>query len=175
MSTFMLMLRLLVALAFVGGLLWFMARSAKAGRFSFLLGGGPTQESLEITSQRPLGRNVSVALVRAGDRHLLLGVSEHGVQLLAEGDDLCTPIPSPGLDEIHDGHDDHIDLAELTAMTGDGATTEPRTPEAHSSTSTHSTTTNRQAAPKHLSAMFTPTQPRMTLIESLRELTVRKT
>ncbi|MEZ5380047.1 MAG: flagellar biosynthetic protein FliO [Acidimicrobiales bacterium] len=156
MSTFWLMLRLLTALAFVGGLLWFMARAAKAGRLGFLLGGGPTHETLEVTSQRPLGRSASVALVRAGERHFLLGVSDHGVQLLAEGDDLHTttaPDDDPSVEMI--GQDDRIDLADHEI-------------------DVHSPTTNRQAASKHLSAMFTPTQPRMTLIESLRELTVRK-
>jgi flagellar protein FliO/FliZ len=160
MSTFMLMLRLLTALAFVGGLLWFMTRSAKNGKFTFLLGSGPTQDSLEVTSQRPLGRNSSVALVRAGERHLLLGVSEHGVQLLAEGADLCSPIKEPTSDQ-----DDRIDLAALAR--GDAPSTD-------AGPTGSNTSDRRQAAPKHLPAMFTPTQPRMTLIESLRELTVRK-
>ncbi len=166
MSTFLLMLRLLLALAFVGGLLWFMARSAKAGKFTFLLGNGPTQDALEITSQRPLGRNSSVALVRVGERHLLLGVSDHGVQLLAEGDDLCSPLSEDTSDQ-----DDRIDLAEH----------EPRAISASSVASKGRTASDpstspdkRQAAPKHLPAMFSPTQPRMSLIESLREITVRK-
>ncbi len=161
MSTFLLMLRLLLALAFVGGLLWFMGRAAKSGKFGAFLSGGPTHNDLEVTSQRPLGRNASIALVRAGERQLLLGVSEHGVQLLAEGNDLTSPISeevSVGAGHIEDSH---IDLADLTQQ----STTQQ---------STTQQTTERQAAPKHLSAMFSQTQPRMTLIESLRELTVRK-
>ncbi len=148
MSTLLLMVRLLLALAFVGGLLWFMTRAAKSGKFGSILGGGPTHDDLEVTSQRALGRNTSVALVRAGGRHLLVGVSDHGVQLLAEGDDLAPA----ATDEPTIGQEDRIDLDQQS----------------------HEQLAERQAAPKHLSAMFTPTQPRMTLIDSLRELTVRK-
>jgi flagellar protein FliO/FliZ len=147
MSTVFLIIRLIIALAFVGGLLAFMARSAKKGRFASFLGGVGERNDLEITSQRPLGRTTSVAIVRAGGRHLLIGVSDHGVQLLAEGDDLVQ----------------RTDRADKTGRSTDVDLT-----------ATDAGPTKWQAASKHLPAALSPTQPRMTLIESLRELTVRK-
>ncbi len=149
MSTFLLILRLLVALAFVGGLLWFLARSGQKGRLSFLLGGGGERMDLEVSSQRALGKNTSVALVRSGDRTLLVGVSEHGVQLLAEGDDLVSAATHRARAERD---------AQLQAATS-------------AAESTHDT---EQAAPKRLLATRSPNHSWMTLIESLRELTVRK-
>lgn len=89
MNTLMLMIRLLLALGAVVGLLWLTNRLGRGGRFSQLFQGS-TEAEVEIRAQRGLGRNASVALIRSGDRHLLVGVTEHGVSLLAEGDDLAS-------------------------------------------------------------------------------------
>ena len=155
MSTFLLILRLLVALAFVGGLLWFLARSGRKGRLSFLLGGGTERMDLEVSSQRALGKNTSVALVRSGERTLLVGVSEHGVQLLAEGDDLVSAA-------THRARAEREAQLEAAAI----AANRPEDPAHLNDTG--------QAAPKRLLATRSPNHSWMTLLQSLRELTVRK-
>lgn len=174
MPTVLLAFRLIVALLFVAGVLYVLTRAARAGKLGFLLGTGNERDDLEITAQRALGRHTSVALLRAGDRHLLIGVSDQGVQLLAEGPDLAPALEGPNLD-----------LTEPTPDTGADPITAAG---AHERADTGSVESDRtpsnpgQAAPKHLPttaptprpALLSSTQPRMTLIESLRELTVRK-
>ncbi len=195
MSTLYLVVRLILALAFVGGLLWFLARAGNKGRLGFLLG-NDVRGDLEITSQRPLGRTTSVAVVRAGDRHLLIGVSDHGITLLAEGDDLVGAGIDTVADELESRRGSRPDQVETIALRADellaaGMGADPiavlpvDSPAQNLQTAQNLPTTQdpqqspdpqqtRQEAPKRLPAMFTPTQPRMTLIESLRELTVRK-
>ena len=88
-------LRVLLSLAAVLCLLWLAARVLRgplAGR-----GGGV----LDVLARQQLGRNVSVAVVRVADRALVLGVSEHGVNLLTETD--LPPAEGPAVDAVPDG------------------------------------------------------------------------
>ena len=45
---------------------------------------GSSTEQFKVLTRLPLGREQSVALVRAGERYLLLGVVPSGISLLAE-------------------------------------------------------------------------------------------
>ena len=77
-----LLLRVASSLAAVLGLIWLLSRGgrrrtggrvAAAGRFT-------------VVGRQSLGRHAGVAVVRVGDRALVLGVTEQSVQLLAETD-----------------------------------------------------------------------------------------
>lgn len=92
-STAELLLRMVVSLAIMGGLLWAVLRLAKGRRGRSLLGavGGTRLDAIEVCARRQLNRSATLTLVRVGQRTLLLGVGEGRVQVLAEGDELCTP------------------------------------------------------------------------------------
>ena len=82
MDPLSLLLRVALSLGCVLGLIWLLARGgrrrtggrvAAAGRFA-------------VVGRQSLGRHAGVAVVRVGDRALVLGVTEQSVQLLAETD-----------------------------------------------------------------------------------------
>ena len=53
---------------------------------------------LQVLSRQTIGKNASVLLVRAGDRGLLLGVTEHNVSLITETELTAAPVdeaPAP--------------------------------------------------------------------------------
>lgn len=85
MSTLELMLRMVASLLVLGGLFWLINRAAK-GRLGNI--GRSPNAPLEIHARKQLSKSSSVALIRAGERHLLIGVTDTGISLLAEGDDL---------------------------------------------------------------------------------------
>lgn len=72
-------LRVLVSLACVFGLLWFVARRARGGTVATR-----RAPALSVVARQSLGGRSAVALVEVAGRHLLLGVGEHGVTLLTE-------------------------------------------------------------------------------------------
>ena len=94
LSTLALLLRLVVSLVVVFGL---MAGCAALMRRSGL--GGPSARRrglpVEVLARYALGRRASVAVVRTGGRGLVLGITDHTVTLLAEGDpdDFVPPAP----------------------------------------------------------------------------------
>ncbi len=64
---------------------------------------------IEVLARQGLGRTASVAMVRAGGKVLLLGVTETNVNILGEADDLGMLVDDgPG--------------ADWTALPGDGPT-----------------------------------------------------
>jgi len=79
-SALVLGLRVLLSLAVVLGLLWFAARKMQ--------GTGAVRRqraaAMSVVSRQGLGGKAGIALVEVEGRRLLLGVSEHGVSLLAE-------------------------------------------------------------------------------------------
>ncbi len=83
----LLLLRMLASLVVVGVLLWALAKMARDRGFS-ALGRGP----IHVQAQRALNRSASLVLVKVGERQLLLGVGEQGVQVLAEGDELVADL-----------------------------------------------------------------------------------
>lgn len=99
-STLALLLRLLISLGIVFGL---MAACAAAMRRTGL-GGGTGRKGLpvEVLARHTLGRRASVAIVRAGGRGLVLGITDHTVTLLAEADPDVL-VPPPASDPLSEG------------------------------------------------------------------------
>ena len=73
-------IRLLLSLAFVGGVLWFAARLA--GKRGLGSSGG----LVEVVAHQRMGRASTVNVLRIGDRVLVVGATEQQVTLLAELD-----------------------------------------------------------------------------------------
>ena len=86
----MLALRAVGSFALVGVLLWLLSRAGR-GRLGTWLGGGSSnvEQPLVIIARQQLTRSGSIAVVRAGRRHLLIGYGESGIVHLADGDDLA--------------------------------------------------------------------------------------
>ncbi|RBY74356.1 flagellar biosynthetic protein FliO [Geodermatophilus sp. TF02-6] len=74
------LIRLVLTLAFVGGVLWFAARLAKRR------GLGQAGGLIEVVARQRMGRASSVTVVRIADRVLVVGATEEQVTLLAEVD-----------------------------------------------------------------------------------------
>lgn len=152
-STAELMLRMVLSLAIMGGLLWLALRLGKGRRGRSILaavgggtgGGGRSRlEPIEVCARRSLSRSSSLTLVRVGQRTLLLGIGEAGVQVLAEGDAL-TVVEQPAA-SVAVGCD-AVDTASDTVMGRAG---------------THAPRASR------------PDPARMGVVDALRELTVRR-
>ena len=78
MGSFLWMLVCVVLI--IGLAYWFTKYMAGRGA----LGAFSAGRRMEVLDRLPLGRDQSLLLVRAGGRHLLLGVGTAGVSLLAE-------------------------------------------------------------------------------------------
>ena len=114
MDTAGLLLRVALSLGAVLGLVWLLARGARrtgAGRFA-------PASRFTVVGRQSLGRSAGVAVVRVGDRALVLGVTEQSVRLLAETD-LSAVLEEPSAPE----HRTQLDLsgagAASTALTPD--------------------------------------------------------
>jgi flagellar protein FliO/FliZ len=73
-------IRLILSLAFVGGVLWFAARLAKKR------GLGQGNGLIEVVARQRMGRTSTVNVVRIADVVLVIGATEEQVTLLAEVD-----------------------------------------------------------------------------------------
>jgi flagellar protein FliO/FliZ len=71
--------RMLLALVFVLGVMWLLARWARKP-----LGGGKAERVMAVLARQQLSRTSSVTVLRVMDRALVLGVTEQGVQLITE-------------------------------------------------------------------------------------------
>ena len=94
-STVELTLRMVVALAFVGGALLFVTRIART-RLRLNVADTP----IDVYGRRQLTKSSAVAVVRAGKRYVLIGVNDHAITLLAEGDDLVDPALEPEVVDV---------------------------------------------------------------------------
>ena len=74
------LIRLVLSLAFVGGVLWFAARLARKR------GLGSSNGLVEIVSQQRVSRASTVNVIRIADRVLVVGATDQTVTLLAEMD-----------------------------------------------------------------------------------------
>jgi flagellar protein FliO/FliZ len=84
-STLVLFARLIFSLAVVIGLMWVAANVLRKRGFTGVASRRTTRgPQIELIARRPLGRNSSVAVVRVGDRSLVLGVTEQQVTNLGE-------------------------------------------------------------------------------------------
>jgi flagellar protein FliO/FliZ len=89
-STFELMVRLFLSLAVVIGLMVGITALLKRRGFAGFAANGPRRSvagaEVEVLARKPLGRNASVAIVRAGGKSMVLGVTEAQVTLLGDAD-----------------------------------------------------------------------------------------
>jgi flagellar protein FliO/FliZ len=84
-STLILFARLILSLAVVIGLMWVAANVLRKRGFAGVASRrGPRGPQLELLARRPLGRNASIAVVRVGDRSLVVGVTDHQVTKLGD-------------------------------------------------------------------------------------------
>ncbi len=86
-STVELFVRMAASLLVIGGLLWMVQRIGRR-RLGGL--GRSVAAPIEVTARKQLTRASSIALVRAGERNLLIGITDTGVSLIAEGEDLMS-------------------------------------------------------------------------------------
>ena len=152
-------LRVLASFAIVGVLLWLFMRASN-GKLGAIMTGtakGRLTDPLAVLDRRQLTKNAGIALVRAGERHLLVGVSDQGVQLLAEGDDLA---PAEALDAVGNPSG----ATNATVHTSDVVS--------HRRDTTAST--DLPNARTRFGRASQPRTPRMSFIAALRESTVRR-
>ena len=74
------LIRLVLSLAFVGGVLWFAARLARKR------GLGSSNGLVEVVANQRVGRASTVNVIRIADRVLVVGATDQTVTLLAEVD-----------------------------------------------------------------------------------------
>ena len=89
-STFELLIRLFLSLAVVIGLMVGVTTVLRRRGFAGLAPNGPKRAvpgaQVEVLARKPLGRNASVAIVRAGGKSMVLGVTEAQVTLLGDAE-----------------------------------------------------------------------------------------
>jgi flagellar protein FliO/FliZ len=85
MSAFALVLRLVLSMAVVLGLMWVAGRILRnrSGMTGKATGG---RQAIEVLARRGLSKTASVAVVRAGGRTLVLGVTDATITLLGDAD-----------------------------------------------------------------------------------------
>jgi flagellar protein FliO/FliZ len=71
--------RMLLALVFVLGVMWLLARWARKP-----LGAGKADRVMSVLARQQLSRTSSVAVLKVMDRALVLGVTEQGIRLITE-------------------------------------------------------------------------------------------
>lgn len=113
--------RLICALVVIAGLL---ALAMRVARRRAGLGGGGRRVPIDVVARHQLGRNATLAIVRTGDRLLVLGVTEASVTLLR--DDAVPADPAASQGAVGSG----VSSASLLATK---ETTSPRTATAGAS------------------------------------------
>jgi len=86
-GTLALFARLIVSLGIVIGLMWFAARFVRRRGIGGF--GNPARGPgmhIDVIARRTLGRNSSIAVIRAGDQGLIIGVTDQQVTKLADAD-----------------------------------------------------------------------------------------
>lgn len=96
MNTIAVIGRMLLALVFVLGLMWLLARWARKP-----MGAGKADRVMSVLARQQLSRTSSVAVLKVMDRALVLGVTEQGIRLLTETElspieDALAVEPTPG-------------------------------------------------------------------------------
>jgi len=82
MQSAKLLLQLVVSLGGVLGLIWLLARTAQ--RRGWNAGGAGAAKPIRVVARHGLTKTTSLAVVRVGDRELLLGVGAQGVNVLLD-------------------------------------------------------------------------------------------
>ena len=103
-SVLTLLLRLVVSLGIVIGLMlllsgWLRKRGVVLGGANGSRTRSTSTAALEIVTRKPLGRNAQLAIVRAGNKTLVLGITEQNITMLSETEiasfDIDIDIDSP--------------------------------------------------------------------------------
>ncbi|HKU34166.1 MAG TPA: flagellar biosynthetic protein FliO, partial [Paenarthrobacter sp.] len=81
MDSFILGLRVIVALGAVLAVIWLLQRRLGKGK-----GRRRADSTLSVVSRQAVGQKASVVVVDAGDKRFLLGVTEHNVTVLHSSD-----------------------------------------------------------------------------------------
>jgi len=86
-----------VVVAIMAGAAWLLKRAASGGFGAAARGRSGRPVRIEVLARQSLGRRSSVALVRAGGRGLVLGITDQHVTVLAETapDELVVHEPVP--------------------------------------------------------------------------------
>jgi flagellar biosynthetic protein FliO len=86
-STLVLFVRLIFSLAVVIGLMWVAANVVRKRGFSGAnTRRGPRGPNVDLVARRALGRNAAIAVVRVGERSMVIGITDHQVTNLGEVD-----------------------------------------------------------------------------------------
>jgi flagellar biogenesis protein FliO len=168
-------LRVLASFAIVGALLWLFMRASNGKLGALMTGGtrGRLQDHLAVVDRRQLTKNAGIALVRAGERHLLVGVSDQGVRLLAEGDDLAPVEAVDNVEVVAPG--DRVAIVRPDDVVSDRVLTTPASSRTGQSVAvTGATTNDLPSAWTRFGRAPQPTPPRMSFVAALREMTVRR-
>jgi flagellar biogenesis protein FliO len=186
-STVELLIRLVFSLGIILALLVVGAKIArrKGAGLSLRGLGGRHEPAIRVIERRSLTRNASVAVVQVGDRTMVVGITEHEVSLLADGAELPEPDAAP------EGHRDRrrpveIDLVEALDLVGappraaahgpaDAPAAEPGPGTGARPTREAKWTAPPASGPAVDDVATGPEHPpRMSFVEALREMTVRK-
>ena len=153
-STVELTIRMILALILVSVLLMLITKFAR-NKFRF----GGTRAMIDVRDRHQLTKSSTVAVVRAGQRHFLIGVNDHAITLLAEGDDLVM-----GQDLVASG--------EPATGTTDGVVDVRDNGQQRSKKNTKKTV--KGGARKRRSGTGDAASSRMGVMEALREKSVRR-
>lgn len=105
MDQLALALRVVLSLAVVLGMMWALSRVMRPK-------GGVRGLPVDVIARTPLGKRASVAVLRVGDRGLLVGVTDHAVSLIAEVDIPAPAAPAPERRTT-------LDLSDVGLLAGD--------------------------------------------------------
>jgi flagellar biosynthetic protein FliO len=85
-STLGMFARLLFSLAIVIGLMWVAANQLRKRGYGGVGGGRRSGAAVqvELLARRSMGRNSSIVVVRVGDQSMLVGVTDHQINKLAD-------------------------------------------------------------------------------------------
>lgn len=167
-STIELGLRMVVGLAVFLGLAWGLTKVTRNR-----LGSLGRDADLDVKARRQLTRSASVAVLRAGNRHFLLGLSDGAISVLAEGDDLFLPAAGSVAGSV---------AAVDGSAAGDGVEVEDRAPDQDGQIldvragdlSAHADGLPKRGAWRRHGRADGPAPTGMSVIEALRERTVRR-
>lgn len=95
LSVLSLLGRLVISLAIVLAIMAVLARVLRSRVMPGVGRSAVRRDALQVLARQPLSRSASVAVVRAADRTLVIGVSDTGVSLLAEVDPLSLEPDEP--------------------------------------------------------------------------------
>jgi flagellar biogenesis protein FliO len=159
-STAELTIRMLVSLGLMG-----LVALGALRLFRGRLRPGPSRAGITVEARHQLSRTSSVAVIRAGRRYLLVGVSEQAVSLLAEGGDLVDSAVDSAVDRAVDGAvDSGPEAADGVAEPAPGARVRHRSADRAATGG---------AGRRHGRATGAASSG-MSVIEALRERTVRR-